>query len=363
MSGSPAPTTSPRIRGDHEHVDRISTQTTIVVLAVITLLLHAIQWIMLPFVAAGLIAFICTPLIEWLSRRTRSPRILWATLIFLVLLAIVAVIGFLGVPPLMHELTHVVTEFDSIVRNGAKAIIGPGQVSLFGQKMDANGVAQSVITGLRDWIGQANRLAALGGLGFASLFGAMLALVLLFYFLASGPAILRGLLWMVPPKQRPLIQHIWTRLEPVLRRYFVGVLAVIAYATVAAYIGLGVVLGIQHAVVLALMTGLLEMIPVVGPGASAIIAGLVAIRYSTGIGSIIAYAIYATALRLSIDQLLGPIALGAAARVHPVLIMFCFLVGGLLFGITGVIMAIPVAIITKVTLMTLYDEPQGAGAK
>jgi predicted PurR-regulated permease PerM len=360
MTGNPAPTNVPRIRGDHEHVDRISTQTTIVVLAVITVLLHAIQWIMLPFVAAGLVAFICTPLIEWLSRRTPLPRILWATFVFLALITIMAVIGWLGVPPLMHELTYVVTGFDTIIGNGASAIMGPGQVNLFGQQMDATEVARSVVTGLRNWIGQADRLAILGGLSFASLFGAMLAAVLLFYFLASGPAILRGLLWMVPPKQRPLIRHIWMRLEPVLRRYFIGVLVVIAYATVAAYIGLGVVLGLQHAVVLALMTGLLEMIPVVGPGAAAIITGLVAIRYSTGIGSIIAYALYATALRLSIDQLLGPIALGAAARVHPVLIMFCFLVGGLLFGVTGVIMAVPVAIIAKVTLMTLYDEPAEA---
>jgi predicted PurR-regulated permease PerM len=50
--------------------------------------------------------------------------------------------------------------------------------------------------------------------------------------------------------------------------------------------------------------------------------------------------------------------LGTAARVHPVLIIFCFLSGGILFGVVGVIMAVPVALIVKVTLATLYDEPQ-----
>src|SRR5262249_18781457 len=49
-----------------------------------------------------------------------------------------------------------------------------------------------------------------------------------------------------------------------------------------------------------------------GPGAAAVIAG-VAVRHATGIGPIIAYAIYAAALRLLIDQLLGPFALGTAA--------------------------------------------------
>jgi predicted PurR-regulated permease PerM len=106
-----------------------------------------------------------------------------------------------------------------------------------------------------------------------------------------------------------------------------------------------------------LITGILEMIPMVGPGASALIAGLVAIHYAAGIGAIIAYAIYATALRISIDQFFGPVALGAAARLHPVLVIFCFLSGGLLFGVVGVILAGPMALVVKTTLTVLYDEP------
>src|SRR5581483_4424730 len=143
---------------------------------------------------------------------------------------------------------------------------------------------------------------------------------------------------------------------------FIGVFVVVVYATTAAYIGLGLVLGLHHAVVLAMLSGILEMIPLVGPGAAAVIAGLIAVRYATGIESIIAYTIYAAALRLSIDQLLGPIALGTAARLHPALIIFCFLAGGLLYGVTGVILAAPVALITKVTLATLYDDPEAPGA-
>jgi predicted PurR-regulated permease PerM len=168
---------------------------------------------------------------------------------------------------------------------------------------------------------------------------------------------------IVPPQQRPLIQHVWRLLDPMLRRYFVGVIVVVAYAAAAAGIGLGLFLHIPHAVVLALLTGVLEMIPVLGPGASAVIAGLVAVHFATGIGPIIAYAIYATALRISIDQVFGPLALGTAARVHPVLVMFCFLAGGLLFGLTGVVLAVPVAVTVKVTLAILYDEPlPGAAA-
>lgn len=342
---------------DHQHVDRISTTTTIFILVVVAVLLHAIQWILLPFVIAGLIAFICTPLVDFLTARTHLPRPLWVTFIFLVLLGAASLIGFLGVPPLVRELTRAVTDFQGTMQAMAHAAIGDRTVSLFGQSMSADQLAQAAVTGARDWIGEAGRLATIGGVAFASVFGMFLTLVLLFYFLLNGAAIMRGLLWLVPPKQRPLIQHIWSNVDPALRRYFIGVLVVVSYAIVASYIGLGLVLGLRHAVVLALLTGILEMIPVIGPGAAAVIAGLVAVRSATGIGSIIGYTLYAIALRLSIDQLLGPIALGTAARMHPALIIFCFLAGGILFGITGVIMAAPVALITKVTLAVLYDEP------
>src|SRR5262249_40594830 len=146
-----------------------------------------------------------------------------------------------------------------------------------------------------------------------------------FYFLAGAPRIGSGLLWLIPPRHRGSAMRVWTRLDPVLRRYFIGVILVVIYATGAAYLGLGLILGIRHAVLLAILTGLLEMIPVIGPITSAVIAGLVAVRYATGIGNIIGYAVYATVLRLSIDELVGPVVLGRAAHVHPVLVIFCFL--------------------------------------
>jgi predicted PurR-regulated permease PerM len=65
-------------------------------------------------------------------------------------------------------------------------------------------------------------------------------------------------------------------------------------------------------------------------------------------------------LRLSIDQLLGPIVLGKASRVHPVGVIFCFLAGGMLFGIVGIILAVPVALVVRTTLAILYDEPRAA---
>jgi predicted PurR-regulated permease PerM len=166
------------------------------------------------------------------------------------------------------------------------------------------------------------------------------------------------MLWMVPPTRRTLVTRIGTQLDPVLKRYFLGILAIVIYAVIAAYIGLGLILGIDHAFLLALLTGLLETIPIIGSTAAAIIAGLVSLHTATGLGSILAFALYAVLLRLSIDQIVAPLVLGSAAHVHPVLIIFCFLAGAVLLGIPGVILAVPAALTIKATLATLYGDDQ-----
>ena len=89
---------------------------------------------------------------------------------------------------------------------------------------------------------------------------------------------------------------------------------------------------------------------------SALIAGVVAVQQAKSVWSVAAYVIYASALRLSIDQLVGPFVLGKAGRVHPTLVIFCFLAGGALFGVIGVILAVPVALSVKVALATIYGE-------
>jgi len=345
---------------DHEHVERMSTWMAILLVILVALFVNQLQWVLLPFVIAGLIAYVCTPAIDRLAARTRLPRGLYAVATFLVLVLFASLFGLLGLPSMINGIKGIVTDFQGIVTSAARSMIGNSKVTLLGEPMNAEQLAGAVVTGVRDWLGNAGRLAALGTASFAIMFGMILTLVLLFYFLFSGAAIARGLLALVPPGQRALVRHVAIQVDPVLRRYFVGVIIVVTYAWIAAYIGLGLVLGIPHAVFLALLTGVLEMIPVIGPISAAVIAGLVAVRYATGIGPIIAYAIYATVLRLSIDQLFGPLVLGSAARVHPVAVIFCFLAGGALFGIVGIILAIPVALLVRTTLAILYDEPREA---
>jgi predicted PurR-regulated permease PerM len=338
-------------------VERFSNLTTVAVVVGLGVFLYLVRNILLPFAVAGIMAFVATPAVDWLAARTRLPRWVYALGILFGLLGLGALLGWLGVPPLLQELQRVAGDLQGTVTGLLRVLLGDRTLVLMGERLNAAALGAMVAHEAQSWLSRGGRVLELAALGIAGIFGAILAVVLLGYFLLDAHRIGRGLAWLIPPRYRPFTSRVGRDLEPILRRYFLGVGLVVLYASTVAYIGLGLVLNIHHAMFLALITGLLELIPFIGPAASAVMAGLVAVQQASSAWSIIAYCIYATVLRISIDQFFGPLVLGRAAYVPPVLVIFCFLAGGLLFGVVGVMLSVPVAISIKVLLTVIYEEP------
>jgi predicted PurR-regulated permease PerM len=331
-------------------------RAVVVTFVALALFVYLVGFIVLPFVIAGIIAYICTPLLDWLAGRTGLPRPLLAVLLFLLLVGFVGFTVAVAGRHLVAETGSTVTDLQGTLDHLLHRAADAEPIRLFGRAIDLTDIVRTIGDRIHDWLGRPDRLIVVAGYGFAAVIGTFLTVVLLCYFLVSGKSVARGLLWLVPPSQRTLVAQIGMRLDPVLKRYFIGLFVIVIYAVIAAYIGLGVVLGIDHAFLLALLTGILETIPIIGSTAAAIIAGLVSLHTATGLSSILAFALYAVLLRLSIDQIVAPLVLGSAANVHPVLIIFCFLTGAALLGIPGVILAVPAALTVKAALATLYGD-------
>jgi predicted PurR-regulated permease PerM len=330
-------------------------------LVAIAVFVYLIRFILLPFVIAGVIAYICTPLLDWVAQRTRLPRALFAGLLFLLLIGMAALIIAIAGHRLIAEIGAAADDLHGTIVRLLGGATGDQSIRLFGQSLDVTDIIRSLADRIRDWFAQPDLLVLVVGYSLAGIMGMILTAALTCYFLVGGKSAARGLFWIVPPTYRPLVAQIGHRVDPLLKRYFVGVLAIVIYATIAAYIGLGVVLGIDHAVLLALLTGVLEIVPIIGSTAAAVTAGLVSLHTATGVMSLLAFALYAVLLRLSIDQVVAPLVLGGAAHVHPVLIIFCIFAGAVLFGIPGVILAVPVALTVKTTLATLYGDDEKVG--
>lgn len=333
---------------------RIGGWPLAVAIAVVLVFLFFVRDVLLPFVFAAAFAFIFTPAVVWLQRRSSMPRWLAALVIYILVLAALALFAYFALGPLLAEIAslfqtlprHIealITRFAGPIARIVGHPIEPAAITaaIFdeGKSLLRGGVALSVAT-----------------YGVAGILSGILAIVLLGYFLVSGERVANGVFWLVPPEYRPEVHSMRRKILPLLRRYFVGLLVVVTYAAGIGWIGFSVLFNLPLAGLLAVVFGLLELVPLVGPAISLTLVVLTAIQ-QTSFFDIVGLIAFATGLRLSIDELLGPLVLGQAARLHPVVVIFCFLSGAMLFGILGLIMAVPVAASIKIVLRTYYAEP------
>jgi predicted PurR-regulated permease PerM len=334
---------------------RVSGWALFAVFVIIAILLYEIRIALLPFVFAVAIAFVMDPVIKALQRRLGTPRWVPAVLVYFAILAVFAGAGYWIAQSAAPDLMHVVASAPGILRHFLTEIIGkkgidvaghtytPGQII---KEIEAAGAA-ILGTGI---LGRVLSMAA------SFLFGSVLLLVLMPYFMISGPRLAAGTIWLLPPERRHSVEVLLPKLIPALRRYLVGLCLVVVYTSALGWIGFGAIFHLPHAVLLALAVGVLELVPAIGPAISMMIVGIVAIQRASFMGTLFLMA-FAVALRLSIDNLFGPLVLGQAARVHPVVIIIGFVVGAMLFGIVGLLLAVPTAVVIKTSLQYYYSEP------
>jgi predicted PurR-regulated permease PerM len=328
---------------------------TMLVLVVIT---YWLRYVLLPFAGAAALAFLATPIIDWLTRRLGWRRRAAALTVFAVLCLIGVGLGWWMKSVLVPQATELAKNLPQLVRDMVTSAIDGRQVHVMGKTYDTESVT-SAIEDAASRIVNSVSLADIVGFVSAGAMGVFLVFVLLFYFLVSGPQIVAGMVRMLPPRHRPAAWTIVEKIRPMLFHYFLGLVVIVAYTTVVAWLGTALILHDPHAAVTAVTVGVLELLPVVGPVLSGILLASTAFGRSQHLDLAIGFIAFAMLLRLSIDQVVGPLVLGRAVTLHPVAIIFAFLAGGVLFGAIGVLLAIPAAATIKILLESAYgDSPR-----
>lgn len=325
---------------------------------VLVLLAYTLRYTLVPFVFAIVIGFVLDPLVDASARRLHGHR--WPMSVLLTIL-IVGGVGFaiywIG-DRAAHDLSGVITKLPQMIEDATRSLTGPQGISLFGSHYTPQQASTAVMHGAASALGAAQVLLALK-VSVGAVAAVVMTFVLVPYFLISGRRLAEGAIWLIPPERRGSVREMLPKLIPMLRRYMVGLCGVVIYTAVMAYVGLGVIFHVPAASLLAVAVGFLELIPVVGPVTSMILIGLSAAQIGTF--SALFLMVYALALRLSIDNLVGPFLLGNAVTVHPVVVIFGFIVGAMLFGIIGLLLAVPTAACIKVILEHYYAEPIASG--
>lgn len=337
------------------HQTRWGTTTKRVVAAAIAIvLLLAVTRageIVKPFVWATILAYVLLPLVRLLERRLALGRGLAASIVFVVLLATIFGGGRLLLPLAALQLFDLQSSLPTLLANAQLAI--SDAFSNFGIDQ-----ADDVIfnQGTQDLAAQVARMAlpiALGVLEF--LLQLLIFLIATFFLLRDAPKLVQWIRGIIPRGQRRDFIPLLGEVNELLGRYVRGQLVLIAIMWTVTTIGL-TVLGVPYSLLLGFMTGILETIPIVGPITAGAVASLVALGHPNPFGwSQIAYVgvvvVMYTILRHSEDYFVIPLVIGRIVRLHPAVVIFALLSGGAIFGLLGILLAVPAAATLRLVLI------------
>ena len=156
--------------------------------------------------------------------------------------------------------------------------------------------------------------------------------------------------------QRQLLDHVLADMDLVLAHYM-RALVMLSINTFTCYSIFLTISGVAYAILLGVMAGALEFIPVVGPLAAAIVVLLVGGAAS---GHWVAILIFLVVFRLLQDYVVSPHLMGQGVELHPLLVLFGVFAGAELAGVAGTFLSVPVLAFARVLYRRVYEARQKA---
>ncbi|MDQ2673106.1 MAG: AI-2E family transporter [Chloroflexota bacterium] len=319
-------------------------------IVVVALLLWTARGALPAFFIGLALAFVLDPAVTFLARRG-MPR--WAGVIVMYV-AVVAVIWALiayALPPISRQGTELIEHLPELgaaladVERGLaewyEGLPLPGELrQMVDQQLAASG--QAIADLLRGLLAPTLN-AVLRAATFV--LGLIVIPVWLFFVLKDREGFSRSVASALPPSWRADAENVLALLGRVGGRWVRGQLLLGLSIFIATVIGLTLltVLGFaefgQFTLILALIAGVLEWLPILGPIIAAVPAILIGL--SIGLPAAVAAAVLYTAIQQLENHILVPKVMGDAIELHPAVMILALVVGGALFGIGGAILAAP----------------------
>ena len=329
----------------------------LVLAAFVIVLLWLARGIIGPFVVAGVLAYAFSPVVSAVHSRTRLPRVAVIATGYLLFLVAAGVLVFVAADKAGKELTDLSSGGHDIISSALHKLFGDTIVvagNYYSVETLATQIRQAVF-GLFDSPSSAVQAAERAvGIGLQ----VILCLIVTFYLLLDGHRFGQFALRFLGREQRADTLRIAHRIHVVLGRWLRGQLLLIALVSVVFYVILGPILHVPYALILGLMSGVLEIIPLVGPVIAAALAGTVTFATHGTNTTIVVLVVYFVVRQVE-DQVVMPLVIGRAVDLHPVITIFAVLVGLSTWGILGGLLGVPVAAALNVTLHELYPAETG----
>jgi predicted PurR-regulated permease PerM len=325
-------------------------------------LIYLLAPVLSPFLVAALLAYLGDPLVDRMEAKG-MPRTAAVAVIFVLLLSVLAGMLLLLVPALQHQLLALAKAVPRYI-DWLQANLMPWLSQTFG--VDAKLLDWSALKSAaqQNWSkmggaagGVMSWLSASGMALVAMLANLVLIPVVTFYLLRDWDHLVARVRELLPRKWEATAVQLATDSDTVLGAFLRGQLLVMLALGAVYSIGLWWI-GLELALIIGVVAGLVSFVPYLGFILGILLAGVAAIMQFHE-----AYYLLLVALVFGVGQalegmLLTPMLVGDKIGLHPVAVIFAVMAGGQLFGFVGVMLALPAAAVIMVLLRYAHQQYQ-----
>ncbi len=346
---------------------RWNTTTKIIVVALLSLLAVALlvtfRVMIRPTIIALLLTFVLQRPVNWIQRRSGWSRGLSIALIYLILLALIALTPVIFIPRLVDSFLSLRVALEALVQDLQTAVPGP-LFTLGEYELSVEGMLQQLGAILQDILSP----AAAGALDFAlslttTVFTTLYVLVLTFWLLKDLNKLQRSLFSLIPADYTEEMRLLGRELTDIWHAFLRGQALLGLVIGIMTWIAMTIV-GLPNAAGLALLAGIMEFLPTVGPGISGAIGTLVALFQGSTWMPVnnLTFALIVLGIYVLITQIesvyLIPRLVGRRVRLHPAVTFTGIVSAALVFGFLGVLLATPTIASARTILIYVFRKLQ-----
>jgi len=328
-----------------------------------------LETVFLPFLLTGVAFYLLNPLVDYMESRN-VKRVYSIIALYLLIVTILTLIIMKVVPLLSEQITSLIVQFPVYSQDAQlkfEELVGN---EYFNQVQDMLGIDTSKL--VDDFSSRASELLSNAWSGIGGLVGRITETVLaiitvpfiLFYLLKDRKKLTPFVLGFVPTKLRDRSLRVMLEMNHQISSYIRGQIVISCCIGVLLYIGY-LIIGLDYSLVLAVIAACTSIVPYLGP-AIAITPALIVAMMTSPIMLLKMIVIW-TIVQLIEGKFISPQIMGKTMHVHPITIIFVIIAAGNLFGMIGIILAVPGYAILKVITTHLfrlfkrrtglYDEP------
>ena len=310
--------------------------------------LYLIREVFPPFIVVGILAYLLLPLVNQVSTRFKiRPGIAVAIIYVSFIALLIGTSSWFGGS--MGE------QFNALVAQRNEIVVSlVQQVSdAFHWQLDVEHTAADALTSMESSFGSPGEIVHLGGLLSKSLLAVLVCTVSSIYLIIDSKSVGSFLLRFVPKDQHDNVMQLSSQMNVMLSKYVRGQIFLIILMSCVTYGFLHFVFHLKYALLIAVLSGFLEIIPVLGPVFAISIATIVGVAQNGVSCAVWIIACY-TIARWIEDYVIVPRFIGHAVKLHPLAIIFAVLCGEVMAGALGMLIAIPVAASIKEILDFFY---------